>query len=114
MLLASRRLRGQLQFASDYLHDFCVSLFGAAARVDYNDASRFPGGNRQICISHSAEESTTLLLEAIFIFSTASRVTPLIAAASAFNAGGNLRIHQDRELGFQIATQDMMKRQHRF
>src|SRR2546423_15013928 len=91
-----------------------MSLVGAAARVHYHDAPRLPGGNRQICISHTAEEGAAFLLEAVFIFSAASRVTPPIATAGAFNAGGNVGIHQDRENWVQIVKQDAMKRKHGF
>ena len=62
-----------------------MSLFGAAACVDYNDASGFPGGNRQICVSHTAEEGAALLLEAVFIFSPTGRVTSPITAAGSFD-----------------------------
>src|SRR5216117_2974879 len=107
-MLPSRRLRGQLQFASDYLHDLRVGLIGAPARVHHGDTPQFPGSNRQICVSHTTEEGTTLLLETTFIFSATSRVAPSIPTTGAFNASGNVGIHEDRELGFQIATQNMM------
>ena len=65
---------------------------------------------------HSAEESTALLFEAIFIVFAAAIFggIGLVAATGALDACSYLGIHEDGEIRLQAVAQDTMQRQHRF
>ncbi len=68
-------------------------------------------------MAHPFEEGAAFLLEAVFvmlgILTVACRASRLVAAAGAFDAQRYLGVHQDGELGLEIAAQNTVQGQHR-
>src|ERR1700739_3058279 len=93
-----------------------MSLFRGTTRIHQNHALRFARSNVQIGLSPPPEESPALLLKSILVPLPAILAgnSRDIAPASPLHTGGNIRIHQVREVGVQIPAKNSVQRQHRF
>src|SRR4030081_249814 len=85
-----------------------MGLVRSAARVHYDNPIWFALGNGQIGVAHSTKEGAVLLLKTVFV-GNLKFTFRLIAGAGAFNAGGNVIIHKDCEVRFQITAQNSMQ-----
>src|SRR5271157_4796870 len=93
-------------------HDLGVNDVGRTARIQHGHALRFALGNRPKGLLHSGEEHGVLLLEAVLVvLSTISN--RLVASPGPLHAVLYFRVHQDREVRPEPATEDLVKLQHR-
>src|SRR5579862_1761623 len=109
------RLRGQAQFGEHDVKNFGVSLRWGAAGVDHGHAVGIALGDGEVSVTHAGEKGAALLLEAVFVFLGAAILRrSLVAAAGAFDAGGDVGVHEDGEIGLQVVAQDAVEFEHGF
>jgi len=87
-----------------------------SAGVDHDDTLWLPSGNGQIGMAHTAEEGAVLPLKAVFVTLSAAIIdsSSPVAAAGAFHAGGDFRIHKNGQFRQQVAANYMVQRKHWF
>src|SRR5437899_1376819 len=87
----------QPQLLPQNLHDLRVGFRRGATGVDYNDTLRLAGGNRQVSMAHTPEESTVFPLETVFIAFYPAIVSgsSSVATAGAFHAGSDVGVHKN-------------------
>jgi len=110
------RCSRQSNLPPDNLHDSRVRIGRRSPCVDQHNSLCFASSNRQIGIVDSSEKAAAFLFEAILVvFGAAiSRRVRFVTAACAFDAGGYIRIHKDREIRLQAVAQDAMQCEYQF
>src|SRR6185312_6469861 len=95
--------------------DLRMSLCCRTSRVDHRYSLGLAPGDREIGIAHATKERTALLLESVLIAFRAfiSRRASHITTAGALHTRGNVRVHQNRQLGLQVSAENAMQSQHR-
>ena len=92
-----------------------VSFPSGPACIYYDDPLRLAGSDCQVSASNPDKKGPAFLLKAVLIgFPVSiSAGTCVVAAPGAFHAGGNIGLHQNRQIRFQISAQDPVQLQHR-
>src|SRR5580693_2106586 len=111
--------RCHLQPSPYSVHNSSMRLRWRAAGIHHCDALQLSCRNRQIAFVYAGEESSVLLLEAVFIgmmfvriLTSAMRSSP-ISAPRPPHTHRRIGVEQDRHVGLQISTKHAMQLKHR-
>jgi len=106
-LRASVCFRAQAQLGEHHFQDLCMCLRRRAAGVDDCDSAWFAARNGEVAVADASEEGAVFLLEPVLVFLMFCGL--LVAAAGALDASCYVGVHQDGEVGLEVATQDAVK-----
>ena len=100
----------QAQLREHHFQNLCMGLRRRAARVDHDYALWVAASDGEVAVADPSEEGAALLLEAVFVFVTVGVLCGLlVAAAGALDARGHVGIHEQGEVGLEVAAQDAVE-----
>lgn len=103
-------LRPQAQLGKHYFQDFRMRLGRRTAGIDDGDALRLAAGDGEVAVADASEEGAAFLFEAVLVFVAVGVLCGfLVAAAGALDAFCYVGVHQDGEVGLELAAQDAVK-----